>query len=240
MSMTETASIALLWGAASIALLHTLIGADHYLPFIVIGKARRWSAKKTLSITALCGLGHVTGSVMLGLIGVSLGVAVQRLEWIESVRGSFAAWGLITFGLIYAAYSVLRSARGYKHSHVHAHEDGRLHTHEHDHHQQHAHMHEVSDQHNLTKWTLFILFVFGPCEALIPMFMVPAFEHNWFLVVAVAVVFSTVTIVTMLAAVSAGLYGFSFISLQFLEKHANTLAGLAIASSGLAIQVLGI
>lgn len=238
--MTETAASILLWGAASIAFLHTLIGVDHYLPFIVIGKARRWRTRKTLSFTALCGVGHVTGSVLLGLIGVALGLAVQKLEFVESVRGSVAAWGLIAFGLIYAGGSLLRNARGHRHAHVHSHADGTLHSHEHSHEKQHAHAHVAGDTQGLTKWTLFVLFVFGPCEALIPMFMVPAYEHNWSLVVSVAVVFSTVTIATMISAVAVGLYGFSFLPLRLIDRHANVLAGLAIAGSGLGIQLLGL
>lgn len=238
--MTESAASVLLWGAASVAFLHTLIGVDHYLPFVVIGKARRWPKCKTLALTAVCGVGHVTGSVLLGLIGISLGLVVQQMEAVETARGSVAAWGLIVFGLVYAALALLRDARTSRHSHVHAHPDGTLHHHEHNHQQQHAHVHEVTHRQGLTRWTLFLLFVFGPCEALIPMFMVPAYEHNWGLVAAVAGMFGAVTIGTMLAAVSAGLYGFSLLPRGMFDRHGNVLAGLAIAGSGLGIQVLGI
>ncbi|MBL7071591.1 MAG: hypothetical protein ISS26_05425 [Candidatus Omnitrophica bacterium] len=44
--------------AASIGFFHTLLGPDHYLPFIVIGKARKWSLAKLSIVTFLCGLGH--------------------------------------------------------------------------------------------------------------------------------------------------------------------------------------
>lgn len=43
--------------AASVGLIHTLIGPDHYLPFIVLAKARNWSVLRTGWITFLCGLG---------------------------------------------------------------------------------------------------------------------------------------------------------------------------------------
>lgn len=238
--MMEPAATLLLWGAASVACVHTLIGVDHYLPFIVLGRARKWSLRKALSITALCGVGHVAGSVVLGLLGVGLGVAVQQLEALESVRASLAAWALIAFGLAYAAVSMLRSARGHRHSHAHAHEDGTVHRHGHDHLQSHGHAHELTDRGLLTKWALFLVFVFGPCEALIPMFMVPAYAHNWALVLAVALVFAAVTIATMLAAVAAGMFGLSFAGIGALERHANTLAGVAIAGSGLAIHYLGV
>src|SRR3990172_6947200 len=59
--------------AAVIGLVHTLLGPDHYLPFIVISKSGQWSLKKTATVTLLCGVGHVLGSVALGLAGDRLG-----------------------------------------------------------------------------------------------------------------------------------------------------------------------
>jgi len=49
-----------------------------------MGKARKWSLGKTMWITSLCGLGHVIGSIALGLIGAALGVALGKLEWFEA------------------------------------------------------------------------------------------------------------------------------------------------------------
>ena len=43
--------ILLLVTAISLAFVHTLAGPDHYLPFIVISKARNWSLAKCISIT---------------------------------------------------------------------------------------------------------------------------------------------------------------------------------------------
>ncbi len=64
-----TTEIAILCGtAASIGLLHTLLGPDHYLPFIVMSRARRWTMTRTALITLACGIGHVLSSVLLGLV----------------------------------------------------------------------------------------------------------------------------------------------------------------------------
>ena len=73
--------------AATIGFLHTVLGPDHYLPFIVLSKARQWSTLKTIVITFLCGFGHVLSSIFLGFIGIVLGIAVFKLEAIESFRG---------------------------------------------------------------------------------------------------------------------------------------------------------
>lgn len=239
--MTDSAAILLLLSAVSIAFLHTVVGVDHYLPFALIGKARRWSLRKTLGVTALCGLGHVVGSVVLGSVGILVGLALNKMEWIEGVRGSIAAWALIAFGLVYAAWHLVLSWRNHKHSHPHIHADGTLHVHEHNHHGEHLHSHvEEGDKVAITKWTLFVIFVFGPCEALIPLLMIPAYQHHWSLVAGVTVLFSFVTVLTMLASVAAVFYGLKFVPTKKLERNANVLAGLAIAGSGLAIQMLGI
>jgi hypothetical protein len=80
----------LIIAAASIGFFHTLLGPDHYLPFIMMSWSRRWSRMKTAMITLACGLGHIGSSVLLGLIGVALVLEVKRLEVVESVRGPLA------------------------------------------------------------------------------------------------------------------------------------------------------
>jgi nickel/cobalt transporter (NicO) family protein len=235
--MDQTLSV--LFGTAiTLGFLHTIIGIDHSLPFIVIGRAQKWSLKKILGVTALCGVGHVMSSVLLGLGGISLGLAVERMELLEERRGAVAAWLLIGFGLAYAAWAFHRTLRGRPHSHLHAHADSE-HDHDHDHRAEHLHPHG-SNRRFLTVWALFIIFAFGPCEALIPLLMVPAFSHNWMAVAVVAAVFGVVTVGTMLAVVTAGYYGLRLTNLSGLEKHVHTLAGLTIAISGLAIMLLGI
>ncbi len=52
--------------AVSVGFFHTLFGPDHYLPFIVMAKAREWSFARTFWITFVSGLGHVLSSVALG------------------------------------------------------------------------------------------------------------------------------------------------------------------------------
>lgn len=88
----------LLITAVSIGFFHTLFGPDHYVPFIVMAKARQWSAFKTTWITIVCGIGHVGSSIILGFVGIAFGIAVAHLEPIESMRGNIAGWSLIAFG----------------------------------------------------------------------------------------------------------------------------------------------
>ena len=77
-------------------------------------------------------------------------------------------------------------------------------------------------------------------EPLIPLLMVPAWDHNWWLVAAVAGTFSVTTVVTMTGAAALGTLGLQLPMLQGVERYANLLAGAAIAGSGLAVKLLGI
>lgn len=54
--------------AGSLGFLHTLMGPDHYLPFVMMARAQDWSRKKTAWVTFLCGLGHVGSSLVIGLV----------------------------------------------------------------------------------------------------------------------------------------------------------------------------
>ncbi len=233
----------LLGSAATIAFFHTLLGPDHYLPFMVVSKARQWSLAKTTWVTLLCGLGHIAGSIVLGLLGIAAGITLKRLELIESIRGNIAAWFLMAFGLVYFAWGGLRALRNKPHTHEHNHPstssghrlDSIEHGHEHTHHADHVHLHD-QERKNLTPWILFIIFVFGPFEPLIPLLMYPAAAESFWAVAIVVVVFSIVTIATMTGIVLLSAFGLSFVSMKRLERYSHVLAGATIFLCGIAIH----
>lgn len=234
--------------ALSLGLVHTVIGPDHYLPFIVLGRAEGWTLRKTMTWTFLCGLAHVLSSVIVGSLGVALGWALSQMEDFEGGRGQLATWGLIGFGLVYFLWGLWRGRRG--HAHVHVHADGSIHSHAHQHDARGEPMplHENSDHddprhvtsHQRTRWTLFIIFVLGPCEPLIPLLMVPAAAHSPWGIASVAVVFGTATIGTMMILVALGHLGLRTLRLRSLERYVHAMAGLTLVISGLAMELLGI
>jgi sulfite exporter TauE/SafE len=260
--MIEREILVLAGTAATLGLVHTVIGPDHYLPFIVIGRARQWTLRKTLGVAFLAGLGHILSSIVLGFVGIALGIAVSKLEGVESTRGTLAAWLLIGFGFAYFLWGMRRAWRGKPHTHPHIHDRlhengsgaGRAHAedagHAHDHVHAHPHTHELAShahphgeepkKANLTPWILFTIFVFGPCEPLIPLIMYPAARHSTAGVVLVAAAFGLVTIATMLVIIAAASYGAKFVRLGKLERYSHALAGLMIFVSGLAVQFLGL
>jgi sulfite exporter TauE/SafE len=226
--------------AASVGFIHTVTGPDHYIPFIVMAKAGKWSKQKTFWITLLCGMGHVGSSIILGILGLALGLAVQQLNGVENFRGNLAGWALIAFGLVYFAWGLNRAYRNKPHTHIHAHGEG-VHVHEHTHQEEHLHLHTAEGKKvSMTPWILFTVFIFGPCEPLIPLFMYPAARHSWWGIVSVTGIFSLVTISTMMSIVFLAIQGLNILPFGKLERYTHALAGFTVFLCGIAIQFLGL
>lgn len=262
--MAENEMFILYLSAASLGLIHTLLGPDHYIPFIMMGRAGKWSLRKTCRITVLCGIGHVAGSVLLGLIGIGIGIALYHIEWIESFRGNLAAWLFISFGLIYFAWGIKKAIRTRTHSSFHMHpgmtnkvfghssqddsvykragQDGKL-------------FKDIRNgsgadttkaesalqiKKNMGVWILFTIFIFGPCEPLIPLLMYPAAGMSIWSVVTVAIVFMFFTVTTMTVMVAIGYAGFRSFRLGLAERYMHAIAGLTLLLCGVGIAFLGL
>lgn len=221
--------------AASLGFVHTILGPDHYLPFIVLGKARKWSSNKTMWITFFSGLGHVGSSILIGIIGIALGISLNKLEYIEAFRGEIVGWMLFAFGILYTIYGIYKYIKSSHHFHLPGflvpkkiRELQHLPTEE-----------QKEDNTKLTPWILFLIFVFGPCEVLIPLLIFPAYENSTFGMVTVALIFGIVTILTMMLAVYIGHKGTSLVKFKKQEKYVHLFAGLLILISASGILFLG-
>lgn len=230
-------SLSLLAAAAGLAVVHTVLGPDHYLPFLMLARARRWSRARTLLVTAACGVGHVASSLALGAVGLAIGAGVGWVEKWEGARGDWAAWALVGFGLAYLLWGLRRALR--RRGGVELHEHGG-HVHVHLGGGRHHHHVDASKDGASTFWALFIVFVLGPCEPLIPLFVLPASRGDWALAGVVGGVFGAITIASMLALVLVGHAGLSRLPLGRLERWAHAMAGAVVMASGLAVIVLGL
>lgn len=218
---------ALILIAASLGFLHALFGPDHYLPFIAMSKAGRWSAFKTFWITALSGVGHLLSSFLLGLIGIYFGTAVSRLEMFESLRGNLAGWALIAFGLVYFVWGLRRALKN-KVSSTPGHLDAA------------SPAGAEPGVVNLTPWIMMAIFVLGPCEPLIPVMMYPAAKSSFSGMLMISGVFAGATLATMLTVVMVSCFGVSRLPLGRMERYSHALAGLTVLFCGLGMQFLGL
>ncbi len=174
-------------------------------------------------ITLLCGLGHVGSSVLIGLAGIAMGSAVASLQWFEGLRGGAAGWLLLGFGLAYMLWGIKKAVKGEKHSHTHSHGAP-----------EHAHPH--GEHASVTPWALFIIFILGPCEPLIPLLVYADLKGGMPPALAVAAVFSLVTLVTMMASVFLLLGGIRLFPAERMERYPHALAGFAVFACGVAVK----
>lgn len=222
--------------AAGVGAIHTVLGPDHYLPFVMLSRARGWGVARTVAVTAACGVGHLASSLLLGGLGLLLGLGVRQLERVEMARGGLAAWALTALGLAYAVWGIRRAVRRRHDIEPHRH-GGTVHVHRHG---SRAHDHGRLAAGGATFWALLAVFVLGPCEPLIPLFILPASKGAWSLAFLIAAVYGLVTVGAMIGLTLLGLAGYYRLSPRPLERWTHALAGGVIAASGLVIIVLGV
>lgn len=213
-----SATAALWLSAASVAFIHTLAGPDHYLPFIAIAKSRGYGLGKTLAWTALCGVGHVGSALLIAAVFSVFAkwLAAEHFEWLQQNQSDLAAYLLIGIG---AAYLLHALRQRWLHRHA----------------ESHGHLHSLRRNGNsITIWVVFIVFILGPCEALFPV-LAAATVMGTGAVVSSTLIFSGITIATMLAAVAAGMLGLRAVHSNALQKYAHEIAGATIAACGIAI-----
>jgi nickel/cobalt exporter len=208
---------ALAVAAATVGALHSL-APDHWVPFAAVARARGWSAPRTARVTLLCGFGHVTTSVALGLLGLVLGLGVLEAfgRRLESVGGIL----LLVFGLLYGAWGLRRAAGRRIHGHAHSHYD---------------HVHDPS---RITVFGLFLLFSADPCVAVVPLMMAAA-PGGPLRLGAIVVVYELATLAAMVALVLPARAGVGVIRAGWLDRYGDAVAGGLIAAVGLLVTGLG-
>lgn len=234
----QTTLLAMLVAAVLGGVIHTIAGPDHYLPFIAIARNRKYGIAKTWLWTVLCGIGHIASALAIAVLFLVFAEVLSeaQLEWLEAWRGDIAAYALMGMGAAIIIYSLRRRWKHRPHRHSHVHADGSMHMHTHIHDSQHGHLHEQGKK--LSYWVVFIIFVFGPCEALLPL-LTASTVLGVSSVVLVAAVFSLATIATMLTAVTAGYYGLKLLRFNWVERFASEIAGATVMLCGVVIAFLG-
>jgi len=80
----------------AVAFAHAAI-PTHWLPFVLAARAQKWSIPRTLAIVALCGLGHVLFTTLLGALLVWFGI--KSSTWLGSLFPLIAGGALVLLGL---------------------------------------------------------------------------------------------------------------------------------------------
>lgn len=195
--------------AFAVAFLHAAL-PTHWLPFVLVGRAQKWSTGRTLGVTLLAGVGHVGLTIALGLALVLAGMALQ-----PSLGGLFH---LIVGGLMIAV-GVFYIMRG-RHNHALPEASRRVYA---------------SDRAAVA--ALVTLLTLSPCEAFLPYYLA-GMEHGWVAFLVLSGVLMAATAAGMLIFTSLSLAGFKRLGLQWVERYEETILGVALVLVGLAVAFL--
>lgn len=224
----------LLLTAVATAVFHTLI-PDHWLPFVLVGRARGWSARETASISGLSALIHTGLSVALGLVALSAGLGAARAmgRHLESASGVL----LVLFGLAYAVWAWRKGGHFHPggalvHRHAEAEEcDG----HEGPGHHEHLHYHAdegwIRGGRGKSAFYLALIVGANPCVLILPIMLATA-EHGAASVALVTLAYCLTTVALMIGLSVFGVVGSRRIPVPSAARHMETASGLLIALVG--------
>ena len=191
----------------AVAFLHAAL-PTHWLPFVLVGRAREWSMRKTLSVTAIAGLGHIVVTVALGVALTALGLVIR--PQLGAVFPFVVGGLLIAFGI----FQFLR----HRHASRAATPDRRL-----------------TD--SAATLGLVALLALSPSEAFLPLFLANI-EQGWAGFAVLSAVLAAATMLGMLLFTSLTVAGAARLNLGALERYEGAVLGVVLCMLGVGVMVL--
>lgn len=215
----------------TVAFFHAAI-PTHWLPFVLVARARSWSRGKTLGVAAFAGLGHVLMTSLFGFaiawFGFELDARVGR--WFPWIAGGL----LVAIGLYYFWRQL---AGGVLHHHAPGGHEPGPHC---GHGQAKSHWaEEVADSELATKhagdWTaisgLFLMLTLSPCEGFLPVYL-SGVQFGWRGFAILSGILAVGALGGMMIFTWLTLLGLERLELQKLEKYEAALLGFFFCGLG--------
>lgn len=209
----------------AVAFFHAAI-PTHWLPFVLTARVQRWSAARTIGVTAIAGSGHVLVTAVLGVAITFFGTAISEKlgNWFPRLAGAT----LLLSGCYYLARQL--SGRGHVHfgyPHEHLHEDG-------DESAEPEPPKHTSDRAAIASLLAFL--TLSPCEAFVPFYM-SGIRYGWAGFALLTVVLSLGTVAGMVVFTSLTIAGLGKLKLAMLERYESALMGVLLCAVGVLIIV---
>lgn len=233
--MNDTALATIALTGFAVAFMHAAI-PTHWLPFVLVGRARRWSTGRTLGFVAAAGLGHVLLTTLLGLVIAWFGFRLD--ESLGLVFTRITAGVLVAVALYYGWRQA--TGRGVCHHHPPGseHQPSAACTDEHAH--EHSHWDEELEGSSLVQtdrgdWAavsgLFVMLTLSPCEGFLPIYL-SAVHFGWtgFLVLSAILALGALGGMTVLTWLT--LVGSSRLRVERFERYEAGLLALLFAVLG--------
>ena len=199
----QQTTISLIGATFFIALTHAVM-PNHWMPFALVGRGQKWSLTKTISITAIAGLGHSIATCILGTIIALLGLQIAK--YTETIAEPFAASILIILGI---AFIVIGRLRPCKHNHNHS---------------------NFSDKTIVI--SLFMMLSCSPCVAVLPIFLA-ASTYSWGMLLLLSVILSVTTVSSMAVLTTLAYSGVRKINLCRIEHYEREIIGGILSTIGI-------
>lgn len=217
--LNDRSAMVLLALAFSNALLHALI-PSHWLSFAVVGRANRWPMRTTLGVTALAGAGHVTVTIVLGLIVARAGkeLAGHLPPIVEHAAASAA---LILLGLFFLVRGLRRS--GCQHPGHHQHDES---------------PNRADSAATPGAIAALVLgMTLSPCLDLLSVYIAAA-SFPWPVIGAVSLVMAVTTLSLMVSFVWLTLHGLQRLKLDWLERNEGVVVSGVLIVLGIYVLFL--
>lgn len=203
--------VSLLLGGFVTAFLHAAL-PTHWLPFVLVGRAQRWSLATTLWSVLAAGLAHIAVTAVVGGLIVAAGLALDR--WVAGVLPWLSAGLLFVLGLFYLARATVRKplpAQGPE-----------LETPE-----------PIVSQ-AAAFWGLVAVMAASPGEVLLPLYLSTA-EEGLMVLALLTVVLAVGTVLGMAVFTTLARAGASILRLERWARYEGAILGLALIGLGLLV-----
>lgn len=212
--MNDSFIVTLATTGFGVAFLHAAI-PTHWLPFVVIGRARGWSRRRTLGAVALAGGGHILATTALGV-----GLAWFGFELEERFHEVFH-WAIAAILLGLGAWLAFRSPHGHGCNHCQGHPEKLV--------------PDATDQAAL--WGLFLTLTLSPCELFLPVYLT-AVPFGWPGIVWLSAVLAVATLGGMLTLTWLTLHGVQRLRWHWLKRLDQRVIGGLLCLLGVATVVM--
>ncbi|WP_292034693.1 MULTISPECIES: hypothetical protein [unclassified Brevundimonas] len=204
--------ISLLGGGFVAAFLHAAL-PTHWLPFVLVGRAQRWSLARVMTVAVTAGLAHIASTALVGSLIVAAGLALNA--WIGGLLPHLSAALLFIFGAFYLARASLQkpiTATGPE-----------------------AEVPEPAVSDRAAFWGLVLMMAVTPGEVLLPIYLSSATEGVVALaLLTVAFAAGTVLGMTLLAALASA--GYSILRLERWARYEGAILGVALIVIGFLVM----
>lgn len=203
--------LSVLGAGLATAFLHAAL-PTHWLPFVLVGRAQRWSLAQVMSAVVTAGLAHIVTTAVVGSLIVVAGLALDR--WIAGVLPWVSAALLFAFGAFYLVRALIKRpvlAGGPPMEFA-----------------------EPTVSHRAAFIGLVATLAISPGEVLLPFYLSQA-TQGFAVLAALTVVFAIGTVAGMAAFTALARAGYSILRLERWARYEGAALGLSLILIGVLV-----